>query len=854
MNELKSYTEYAVSTPTADFVIGFDFNYGEDAVNVTVDDVPATTAGYTIVYLNETTIRLSPSVPSGVVRLQRETDIDTTDNQFTAGAKFTAQTMDENFEQLRHSQQEVRDGFSKLKDAIGFTNLEQTIQAVHTIANEVEGNVVQSQTLLADTTDQAALAQNYASTANSANAAAQQAATTAQQAATDVSTAEADVYSALDAQTLTVNTALSDLSTVASKFYPTLAEANADIANLAVNQVVNIGEVANGGLWYKATAGAPSLTKSPYDPLTQSKSYTLDLSKLTESVSATVFGITGYINKANGALVNQGPPLNTAAYFLSTDFIPCAVDDIFVIFTSQTTSGIGGHCLYDANKNFVSNILINPNEPYVYRATANGYLRFTSKEGIKPYVRKLTTAKVTNVGIAEERLTLNFSISGYINPTGGLTAGSGKSTDFIDVSGYDFLKIESQPQGIIRAASTAFYDADKVFLGRLSTVDDTFNVIDVQGSRVKYLRTSNTIETIKISGCSINKIIGTDVSAFKTAIETSGYYFEDFNSSVLIGLPWVNNSYVNKNTGALVTDTAYQYVPDIDISAFTHIAIYDETPLTNTSGSVFKKPDGSYISNLVQDPFKLKVIQPPVGATKLSVSRYAATKFYIIGLNQKTEKFKLPFTNSAKLINPTSIVLTFPFDGFYIRRTDGFMVNSLGFSATDFIDISAHTYIELSSYTGNNDGASPCFYDSNKQYISDIKFRNRGDKYVIKRPEGANYIRLVRRHLNYVPTLSGSSAITMDNEYLTESGESKKQALAQFNNTPVGNTADVNNAMHFLDSRQGFVDFQAISTGGVFLNNTAHLPSNGVFLALYNEQPVIVINGTKYALNLTKLG
>lgn len=116
MNELKSYTEYAVSTPTADFVIGFDFNYGDDAVNVTVDDVPAPTAGYTVVYLNETTIRLSPSVPSGVVRLQRETDIDQTDHVYRAGAKFIAQTMDENFEQLRHSQQEVRDGFYKLSD------------------------------------------------------------------------------------------------------------------------------------------------------------------------------------------------------------------------------------------------------------------------------------------------------------------------------------------------------------------------------------------------------------------------------------------------------------------------------------------------------------------------------------------------------------------------------------------------------------------------------------------------------------------------------------------------------------------------------------------------------------------
>ena len=70
-----------------------------------------------------------------------------------------------------------------------------------------------------------------------------------------------------------VENALSNLSTVASKFYPTLAEANADIANITVNQVVNIGEFANGGLWYKATAGATSLTKSPYDPLTQSKNH-----------------------------------------------------------------------------------------------------------------------------------------------------------------------------------------------------------------------------------------------------------------------------------------------------------------------------------------------------------------------------------------------------------------------------------------------------------------------------------------------------------------------------------------------------------------------------------------------------
>ena len=75
-------------------------------------------------------------------------------------------------------------------------------------------------------------------------------------------------------QTQTVNSALSDLSTAANKFYPTLADANADIANIQVDQPVTIGESANGGLWYKATAEATTLTKSDYDPLTQSKNYT----------------------------------------------------------------------------------------------------------------------------------------------------------------------------------------------------------------------------------------------------------------------------------------------------------------------------------------------------------------------------------------------------------------------------------------------------------------------------------------------------------------------------------------------------------------------------------------------------
>lgn len=68
-----------------------------------------------------------------------------------------------------------------------------------------------------------------------------------------------------------VDTAVGAISTDASKQYATLVLANADIANIALNKIVFVSEAANGGYWYKATAGATSLTKSPYDSLAQAK-------------------------------------------------------------------------------------------------------------------------------------------------------------------------------------------------------------------------------------------------------------------------------------------------------------------------------------------------------------------------------------------------------------------------------------------------------------------------------------------------------------------------------------------------------------------------------------------------------
>lgn len=134
-----------------------------------------------------------------------------------------------------------------------------------------------------------------------------------------------DSQDSLKADKTYVDVALSSLNTQASKFYPTLAEANADIANLTVNQAVQVGEAANGGLWYKATAGATSLTKSVYDPLTQA-STRMDANKLFKPVDLVAASdlnnlpSEGYFRiKANASTMLNMPEVANGVVFEGVD-------------------------------------------------------------------------------------------------------------------------------------------------------------------------------------------------------------------------------------------------------------------------------------------------------------------------------------------------------------------------------------------------------------------------------------------------------------------------------------------------------------------------------------------------------
>lgn len=246
------------------------------------------------------------------------------------------------------------------------------------------------------------------------------------------------VDSELAAQTIEVNTALTQLSTTANRYYPTLAAANADIAYLGVNQSVQVGgSDPNTGVWYKATVDARNLTKGNYDPLTQAKAYTdaaeanaktytdissekfinWDLASKKGSYRPTAPYVTGTLSSVGNVSASTTRSVS--------DFTAINPTSILTVNTVNAALLVNV-CLYDINKNFVS---------YMTKATWGTnrsltipdnarYARFTVlNEGVDAFTVNLvsmTTAEITEITETDEMKFLH---------------------DFYDVGGRDIQKL-----------------------------------------------------------------------------------------------------------------------------------------------------------------------------------------------------------------------------------------------------------------------------------------------------------------------------------------------------------------------------------------------------------------------------
>lgn len=137
INEELSFTEYTLTEDTTDFIISFDRIGGStDEVSILVNNTPIEElVGYTVLQVNFSTWQVDPALPAGtVVRLARTTNLDKMVYVFTAGSKFIAKNIDANFQQIQHSQQEIRDRQDKLEDDATALLLE--VQDVKLIAEQ----------------------------------------------------------------------------------------------------------------------------------------------------------------------------------------------------------------------------------------------------------------------------------------------------------------------------------------------------------------------------------------------------------------------------------------------------------------------------------------------------------------------------------------------------------------------------------------------------------------------------------------------------------------------------------------------------------------------------------------------
>lgn len=154
MNIKRAFAEYKVTQPTENFAIPFEFVEAEQNLRVRLNGIDIEDLGYSFLVTNNITVQVTPAIPHGTLSISRETNIDANLYKFTAGALFEARTMDKNFEQIRHSQQEVRDGFSKLA-----TDTYAVIDGLD-VALEVAKDAAQ------DAQDAAVIAQDAADTVN----------------------------------------------------------------------------------------------------------------------------------------------------------------------------------------------------------------------------------------------------------------------------------------------------------------------------------------------------------------------------------------------------------------------------------------------------------------------------------------------------------------------------------------------------------------------------------------------------------------------------------------------------------------------------------------------------------------
>lgn len=221
------------------------------------------------------------------------------------------------------------------------------------------------------------------------------------------------------------------------KRYTSLADANADIANIPVNGVVKVTDAVNGGDYERVTVGATNLTKSAHDPLSQTKPFIDALANTNQRQAATFYYAPSNI------IVKEA---NSELFAVSIKVQPKQK----YVFNTKSFGVVGSYYIADANGNVLQTLSSSETleQDYVVEIPANGVMLYVnclySYSGFKLYLlnNELSNLSFAGLGVNDFYFYSDNNSNSVI-----ANSHSGFFSKSVDVSSGEFYLIRTATHG-----------------------------------------------------------------------------------------------------------------------------------------------------------------------------------------------------------------------------------------------------------------------------------------------------------------------------------------------------------------------------------------------------------------------
>lgn len=318
------------------------------------------------------------------------------------------------------------------------------------------------------------------------------------------------------------------------------------------------------------------------------------------------------------------------------------------------------------------------------------------------------------------------TVSGFIDNAGILQPGSFESTDYIDLTRWNYILIRTKLFG---GASVCFYNSSKVFISEVTTIKDdllrTYNVDKVVDA--VYIRAcirSADVDDMLLQGfgnqITIENLADADeaTNADVALLDARVVDNESLLGSIENGT--LSDNYVDEATGLLISSVLFKTTD--------YILIYGKESLSITT-AIFGDMNGWFYDSSF-DPLQVMTLEKDVAYVPKTNTEIVPAGAYYMRIPIRVEQVASLALSAItyNLTNPASLALTHDLDLATIETiitptTEGFInadgtysANTNGWQATDYVRVYAGDY-EATVFIEDTYEVFQCRYDLNKNFI-----------------------------------------------------------------------------------------------------------------------------------------